>query len=488
MTTRFYIINTILVTILFLSSASIRSQNLFFERIYDETLAQASYMIGDLTTGDAMVIDAKRDTDTYLQLAKDNQLKITKITETHIHADFLTGSRELKAATGAELLLSDEGGKDWQYDFPHVGLKDGTEIKVGKLLIKVMHTPGHTPEHIIFLLMDKNSQKVEKAITGDFIFIGDVGRPDLLEKAAGISNTMEQGARDLFSSINAFTKLNHDLEIWPGHGAGSFCGKTLKNIPFANLKDELQNNAALQFIGNEEDFVKYILEGQPTPPKYFAMMKHLNKSVRPMLIEVPKHPILSNDAFERAQARGVVVIDTRDLDRTSYEYVQGSLQLNGGKLFSTWMGSLLDYQQQFILITDKGREEDLTRKLMRIGMDNIYGFVTDTNLGYKTERTAIVDNNQFKSLLRDKKVQIIDVRSELEYDKNHIPGVKNIVYTNLANKISQLDKNKPIVVHCQSGIRAAIAYSILKQNGFTDVSNYVGGMNDWLLNGGEVQN
>src|SRR5690606_1624674 len=221
-----------LFVLLFSQGNKSKAQSYFFERVYNETLAQTSYVIGDLNTKEAIVIDPQRDSDVYLEIAQANNLQITKIAETHIHADFLSGSRELAAVTHAELLLSDEGGTDWQYQFPHTGLKDGSTITIGQVELKVMHTPGHTPESITFLVRDtKASFTPLKAITGDFIFVGDVGRPDLLEKAAGQIGSQEIGAKQLYASIQKFSKLPDDLEIWGGHGAGSFCGKSLSAIP-----------------------------------------------------------------------------------------------------------------------------------------------------------------------------------------------------------------------------------------------------------------
>ncbi|MCH8127844.1 MBL fold metallo-hydrolase, partial [candidate division KSB1 bacterium] len=205
---------------------------MFFQRIYEDGLAQASYLIGCQETGTALVIDPKRDIDTYLEIADRENLRITHITETHIHADFLSGARELKAATGAELLLSAEGGSDWLYGYDHIGLKDGDLFKFGNIKVEVMHTPGHTPEHISFLVNDMQSGDVPVMFfSGDFVFVGSVGRPDLLEKAAGIAGTQEQGARQLFQSLKKFKALPDHVQVIPGHGAGSACGKALGAVP-----------------------------------------------------------------------------------------------------------------------------------------------------------------------------------------------------------------------------------------------------------------
>lgn len=467
-----------LVAILLLSNTSF-AQTLFFERIYDETLSQASYIVGDTETKEAIVIDPKRDIDTYLEIAKANNLSITHITETHIHADFLSGSRELAAATNAPLYLSDEGGKEWQYDFPHQGLKDGDQIKIGKIIIDVIHTPGHTPESITFLVKDGTSNPI-KAITGDFIFVGDVGRPDLLEKAAGQMGTQEIGAKQLYASIERFMELPEDTEIWPGHGAGSFCGKSLSNIPQSTLKQEKLTNPALQFSGKETEFVNYILKDQPAPPKYFAVMKHLNKVNRPLLIEVPKITKLNQKEVDNAIKNGLIVIDTRPKSVSGKGFIPGSFLIENMKTFSTFAGSIVNYQNQIILVAEENQIEDLTRKLMRIGMDNIYGYITnpsDYNLSLQKVKT--IDTDTFKSYLENKNIQKIDVRTENEYKSGHINGVENIALNTLEKNLDKINKKEPVIIHCQSGARAAIAYSILIKHGFENILNYAGGINDW---------
>jgi len=466
---------------LFLQGNKLQAQSYFFERIYDETLAQASFVIGDLNTKEAIVIDPKRDIDTYLEIAKTNNLNITKVAETHIHADFLSGSRELAAVTGAGLFLSDEGGTDWQYQFPHTGLKDGSIITIGQVELKVMHTPGHTPESLTYLVSDtKVPATPQRAITGDFIFVGDVGRPDLLEKAAGQVGSQEIGAKQLYASIQKFSQLPDDLEIWAGHGAGSFCGKSLSTIPHSTLKEEKQSSKAFQFKNDEKGFVQYILDGQPTPPKYFAVMKHLNKVERPLLIQVPIHPKLDQTAFQKAIDNKLLIIDTRSKKEVAKGHIRGSLHIENGKLLSTWVGSLVDYQPQIVLITDESHSEDITRKLMRIGMDNIYGFVTDLDkMNAGLEKSDLVTTEELKNHLGKNDVQIFDVRTESEYHNGHIKGVENMVLTSLENNLDKISKDKPVIVHCQSGVRAAMAYSILKRNGVKNLKMYSGGINEW---------
>ena len=454
---------------------------MFFKHIYDKSLAQASYLVGCQAKGEAIVIDAQRDIDVYLEVAKDNGLQITHIAETHIHADFLSGSRELAAVTGADLYLSDEGGKEWQYEFPHQGLKHGDQIQVGNLSLEVLHTPGHTPESISFLLTDHPAtDKPVMVFTGDFVFVGDIGRPDLLEKAAGLVGTQEVGAHQMYDSIRRFAELPDYVQVWPAHGAGSACGKSLGAVPVSTVGYEKIRNWAFQYENDEEGFVDFLLEGQPEPPKYFAMMKHLNKVKRPLLVEVPKHPRLTKEQFLSAYHNGIKVIDTREKSIFAQGFIPGSINIQGNNSFSTWAGWLLNYQEQFMLVADEDQMEDLTRKLMRIGMDNIYGYINSVEeLGMELQTVDVIDFDTFKSEVGNDNVQIVDVRGVNEYKISHVPGAKHIFVGTLPENIDEIPRDKEIIVHCQSGDRATIAYSLLRRNGFDNVKNYPGGMKEW---------
>lgn len=462
---------------------------MFFQHVYDTSLAQGSYVIGCQATGEAIVIDAQRDIDVYLKIAKKNQLKITHITETHIHADFLCGSRELAAVTGAKMYLSNEGGKDWQYEFDHVGVKDGDIIKVGNLTFEVFHTPGHTPESISFLLTDVPASKEPVMFfTGDFVFVGDIGRPDLLEKAAGIMGTKELGAQQMFQSLKRFAALPDFVQVWSAHGAGSACGKALGAVPSSTVGYEKIRNWAFQFGNNEGDFVNSLLADQPEPPKYFAMMKHLNKVQRPLLVEVPKHPKLSNEQFLAAYDKGMKVIDTRNKVDFAKGFLPASLNIQGNNSFSTWCGWLLNYEEEFILIADDDQMEDLTRKLMRIGLDNIYGYISDVNdLGVELQTVELIGINEFKTYIGDADTQIIDVRGLTEYNAGHIESAQHQFVGTLTENLDRIQRDKKIIVHCQAGDRSALACSILKRHGFGSVKNYLGGMADWLAHKEPIQ-
>lgn len=461
---------------------------MFFQHVYDKSLAQASYIIGCQATGEAIVIDAQRDMDVYLKIAAQNNLNITHITETHIHADFLTGSRELAAVTGAKLLLSDEGGSDWHYQFSHIGLKHGDLISVGNLTLEVLHTPGHTPESISFLLTDHPATSEPVMIlTGDFVFVGDVGRPDLLEKAAGLVGTQEIGAKQMYESVQRFAQLAPHIQVWPGHGAGSACGKALGAVASSTVGYEKIRNWAFQYENNVDGFVDYLLAGQPEPPKYFATMKRLNKVDRPLLVEIPQHPQLTMAAFKKAYEDGIKVIDTRNKADFSNGFLPGSINIQHNNSLATWAGWILNYQEQFVVVAQPDEVEEITRKLMRIGLDNIYGFISSVNdLGVELQTADIVEFETIKTVIGRKDVQLIDVRGISEYNDGHIEGADSLFVGTLQDNLDKISRDKEVIIYCQSGDRAAIAYSILRRNGFRKVKNYAGGMKDWMANGAKT--
>lgn len=462
---------------------------MFFERIYEKGLAQASYIIGCQATKEAIVIDPKRDIDTYLQIAERENFKITHIAETHIQADFLSGSLELANATGAKIFLSDEGGIDWQYQFDHIGLRDGDVIKIGNLIIKVLHTPGHTPEHISFMLTDQPASPEPAMIfTGDFVFVGDVGRPDLLEKAAGIEGTMIEGAKQMYRSLKKFRSLPDHIQVWPAHGAGSACGKALGAVPSSTVGYEKLSNWALK-ISDEETFIQALLEGQPEPPKYFAMMKKLNK-IGPKILGSLQHPAkLSVTEFNSALKKGNQIVDTRDKLSFASGHILGSINIQDNNSFSTWAGWMLDYEKPIILITPEHRVDILNRALIRIGLDNLRGYISELDkmetIGLNMEilnQISVDELNEDFSTYR-----IIDVRSFTEFNLVHIPTALNIHAGYLEKNLNNIFPDEKLVVYCTSGDRSAIAASYLLRNGYKNVFNLSGGINNWIQSGLKVE-
>lgn len=457
---------------------------MFFELVYDKSLAQASYVIGCQAGGIAAVIDPKRDVDTYVQIAKANNMKITHIFETHIHADFLSGARELSALTGAEMYLSDEGDENWKYEFPNNKIKGGDNIKLGNLNFEVIHTPGHTPESVSFLLTDKPaSSEPVMLFTGDFVFVGDVGRPDLLEQAAGLIGTQDIGAAQMYDSLHEFAKLGDFIQVWPGHGAGSACGKALGAVPSTTVGYEKIRNWALQLLNDKVAFSKELLADQPEPPRYFAMMKKLNKVDRKLLTEVPKIKNLGKADFDKIIAEGLKVIDTRAWQDFAAGFLKGTLSITNNNSFSSWMGWYLTYEENFVLIAEDAQIDDLTRKLMRIGLDNLIGYITPSQLaefeGGNLSTFEPISKEVVKAALEKGDTQIVDVRGAAEFKKGQIKGAENHFVGKLDKNLGKISKDKPVIIHCQSGARAAIAYSVLTANGFDNIQNYSGGWADW---------
>ena len=409
---------------------------MFFRELYDQALAQASYVIGCQATGEAIVIDPTRDPAPYLDVARTEGLRITHVTETHIHADFVSGARELCAATGARLYLSAEGGPDWQYAFAAddeaVLLHDGDRLMVGNIQLDVLHTPGHTPEHLSFVVTDRPRGAGPMGIlTGDFVFVGDVGRPDLLERAAGLADTMEAGARTLFQSLARFRALPDHLQVWPGHGAGSACGKALGAVPSSTVGYEKLSNWGVAET-DEARVVAAVLEGQPEPPRYFAAMKRINRDGPPVLGQLPvARRLAAADVIAGLSTRTRWVIDLRPASQFADGFLEGSLSLPYSKSFSTWAGSIIPITDELVLMSDG--EHDAVRlagrDLSRIGFDRIVGWVEASEVlrawreaGHGLQTVPQMSVTDVSSMRTDRAATVIDVRGRTEWDAGHIGG------------------------------------------------------------------
>lgn len=464
---------------------------MLLKRFYHDGLAQASYLLGCQKTGEALVVDANRDTSAYLAAAAENGVRISHVTETHIHADYVSGSRELAHRTGAMLLLSGEGGADWQYAFaPSAGatlLRNGDSFHVGNLRIDVVHTPGHTPEHLTFVVTDTPAAaRPIGAFTGDFIFVGDVGRPDLLERAANVEGTMRAGGAQLFRSLQRFAGAYPDyLQLWPGHGSGSACGKALGAVPQTTLGYEKIANWALQ-LDDEERFIEGVLEGQPDPPRYFATMKRINRD---------GPAILGETAWPRHEAGGELesvlstsqVVDVRRAASFAQGHVPGTLNIPLNRAFAGWAGWLLDYDRDIHLIVDGGDEvaQRATSELRMIGLDRVAGwFGTDALAQWSHEHGGLstisdVTPRQAAEWARDGSAVVVDVRAADEWEAGHIAGAEHHPLGHLREQLAAIDGSKRVVTHCQGGGRSAIAASLLRAHGVTDVWNMAGGIQAW---------
>ena len=454
---------------------------MFVKRFFEPSIAQASYLIGCQKTGEAVVIDANRDVDQYIDAAAQEGLRITQVSETHIHADYVSGSRELAQRTGASLCLSDEGDRDWKYQFPHDRkLKNGDRLTIGNVRLDVLHTPGHTPEHITFLVTDgAAADRPIAALTGDFLFVGDVGRPDLLERAANIKGTMEAGARTLWKSLQAFASQEDWLQIWPGHGAGSACGKGISAIPSSTLGYEKRFNWAFG-LKNEAEFVDAVLAGQPEPPKYFARMKHVNK-VGPAILNgfhVPeKQPAAK---LGELIARRALVIDTRPAMEYAAGHVAGTINIPLNASFVTWAGWFVGEQEVYLIVdpaTADARLEETARSLALIGVDRITGYFDPPPAAQSPATIPQITARELSS--RRDEVTIVDVRSANEWAAGHIPGAMHIPLGYLSERAGDIPGDKPVVVQCQSGGRSAIGASLLQRDGVAKVYNLIGGITAW---------
>lgn len=473
---------------------------MLFRRFYDAKLAQASYLIGCQQTGEAVVVDPNRDIEQYLDAAAAEGVRITHVTETHIHADFISGARELAQRAGAQLLLSDDGDANWKYAYAGEArarlLKDGDVVGVGSIRLDILHTPGHTPEHLSFLVTDPpTSDRPWGILTGDFVFVGDVGRPDLLEKAAKMPGTMEAAARALFHSLQRFRELPDYVQVWPGHGAGSACGKALGALPSSTVGYEKIANWGVGTT-DEELFVRLVLEGQPEPPKYFAEMKRINKEGPRSLGRFTRPARLSLDRLEPLIGKGALVVDTRHMADYAAGHVPTTINIPLNNSFTTWAGWLVPYDTDFYLIINDQCTHcvyEAVRDLAMIGLDRVAGYFGSETIGAwaatgrPLSSVPQVTSRDLAKQLRQGSVTVLDVRGRSEWEAGHVPGVTNIPVGYLADRLGDIPRDEPVVVHCQGGARSAIAASLLRARGYTNVANLSGGLAGWQAAGNPIE-
>ena len=417
---------------------------------YDAELAQASYLVGCAATGEALVIDPARDTTPYLQTAAKEGLRITHVTETHIHADFVSGSRELAARTGAALYLSDMGDEQWKYAYAHeqnvILVRDRDTWMVGNVRVEVMHTPGHTPEHIAFMITDtKGADRPIGVFTGDFLFVGDVGRPDLLEEAAGLVGTKEIGA-----------------------------------LPSTTLGYEKLFNPAFGF-DHEDAFVAWLLDGQPEAPRYFAQMKKVNKEGPALLATLPSPTRINRRTLDQAIAAGAAVFDLRAAEDFARAYVPGALNIPAtANNFSTYVGWFVDYARPvYLVVPDGAHITEVLRSLRAIGVDAVAGYAGPEVVAGDTAALPVMREQELAARMPKNGLLIVDVRGRTEYREEHITGAANIPLGFLPQHLDQIPHDHTVVLQCASGYRSQIAASLLRARGFDNVVTLCDGQETW---------
>lgn len=457
---------------------------MLLERLYDEDLSQASYFIGCQQSGEALVIDPRRDVDDVLRLAKRHGMRISAVVETHIHADYLSGTRELAAATGAEIHVSGEGGSDWQYGFDGNRLYDGDTIALGNLTLTALHTPGHTPEHLSLLLTDGAvTNQPGYIFSGDFVLVGDLGRPDLLDEAAGGVDTRYDGARQLFHSLrNKLLTLPDYVQIYPAHGSGSACGRALGSVPSTTIGYEKNFSWWGRYIaaGDEQGFIDELLSGQPDAPAYFGRMKRQNRSGPQIMGPRPELTELTVEAVGQGLEEGsLTFVDTRNQSEVHQGTVCGSLNIPALGKPATHAGWAYDPESEsgelVLLAQTQKAAQELWDHLIRVGVDDVRGYVASLD-GLPQCLPETVDPSDLGTI---DYALLLDVRNLTEYLAGTIPGARQLSAGKVLWHQAGLPEEGTIVSFCQSGVRNAVAASALRRAGHR-VVELAGSYAGWL--------
>jgi glyoxylase-like metal-dependent hydrolase (beta-lactamase superfamily II)/rhodanese-related sulfurtransferase len=450
---------------------------MYFKQFYLGCLAQASYMIG--SKGEAAVVDPRRDIEAYLEEAEREGLKIRHVIETHLHADFVSGHRELAARTGAKIYF----GAKAQAKFDCVAVKEGDTIPMGDVTLRFLETPGHTPESLSVLVIDREkSETPEAVLTGDTLFIGDVGRPDLL----GSTMSAAELAGMLYDSLHEkLLTLPDSVAVYPAHGAGSLCGRNISSETSSTIGQQRKFNYALQPMAREE-FIKMMTTDLPEAPAYFSRDVKLNREGPGNLSELPKPPALGPSAVDDLRRSGAVVLDTRPAADYGTGHIPGSLNIGLGGQFASWAGALVAPEKPIVLITeDEDHVEEARTRLARVGLENVAGYLAggllawhDANLSVATTEQISVDELRHR-IAQGEVGQLVDVRRPGEWQAGHIAQARHHPLDRLAESAAMLDRGKPVTAICAGGYRSSIATSLLEQQGCTRIVNVVGGMAAW---------
>lgn len=445
---------------------------MYIKQLYTNCLAQAAYYIE--SEGEAMVIDPLREADPYLDLARERKAKIKYVFETHFHADFVSGHQELSRRSGAVIVL----GPDAKPAYQALIAFDGEAFQLGKIKIKVLHTPGHTIESSCMLVYDEHG-KPFCLFSGDTLFVGDVGRPDLLSG----NHTKEQLASLLFDSLQKLKKIPDDVILYPGHGPGSACGKNLGKETVSTIGEQKKTNYALQPIARDE-FIKSVTSGLTPPPAYFFKDAAININgcdEYSMIFKKEKQP-LSVFGFEDEVVRGSLILDTRNAEEFGKGHIPGSINIGLNGDFAVWVGTLVEFNTPLVIVAARGSEEESIRRLARVGYDNVRGFLRDgveawQAAGLALESITSIKYQDIDIYTAGKNFTIIDVRRNTENEKLCIKNAIKIPLDTLEKNIALLDENSNYLIYCAGGYRSMVAVSIMKKHGIKNIINLEGGIN-----------
>jgi rhodanese-related sulfurtransferase/glyoxylase-like metal-dependent hydrolase (beta-lactamase superfamily II) len=450
---------------------------MYFKQFYLGCLAHASYMIG--SKGEAAVVDPRRDVDTYIDEAREQGLQIKHVIETHLHADFVSGHRELADRTGAKIYFGANAGAK----FEHVPVREGDEIRMGEVVLRFLETPGHTPESVSVLVVDRAVSDVPKAVlTGDTLFIGDVGRPDLLGAKMGA----QELAGMLYDSLHdKLLALPDSVQVYPAHGAGSLCGRNISSETSSTIGEQRRCNYALKPMPKEE-FVRMMTTDLPEAPAYFARDVALNRDGASELDDLPDPAALQARDVEALQKKGAIVLDTRPAAQYGAGHVPGSLHIGLSGQFASWAGALISPQAPILLVCeDEEQVREARTRLARVGIENVAGYLAGGILEWDRTGLPLATMEQMGVEELDARIregragQVVDVRRPAEWQAGHIANAVHLPLNTLAQNAATLPKDQPVAIICASGYRSSIATSILEQQGFSRVTNVVGGMAAW---------
>ena len=461
--------------------------SLIFKTIQTDGIAELSYLIGDDEEGTAAVFDPRADVDVYVEMAREEKLAVTHIFETHIHADLVSGSRELCARLdSARIFVSHEGGAS--YAFPHEKVKDGDTFIFGELLITAKHTPGHTPEHMSYILAEADHPDIPWGVlSGDSLFVSSAGRPDLL----GEEHTQQLAEQQFHTLRDFYLKLPDHVMIYPNHGAGSPCGADIGDRLSSTIGYERKFNKFLQFQ-DVKSFTAHALGTAPPMPTYYPLMKKLNAKGPEILGNLPRVPGMPPKAFKEAIDRKAgVLVDTRTMLAFGGGHIEGALNIGASPILSIWAGWMLDPEKPVLLVLESDDVlEDVLPLFMRTGYTKFAGYLVGGMRAWDAAGFPNVETGQMtvhELNKRAKELQVVDVRSPSEWKKGHVPGARHIFLPELRRRARELDPAKPTAIYCASGYRASIATSILKQNGFRELWNVPGSWEAWRKAGFPVE-